>query len=101
MTVFSLTLKSFYISRNSFVNEFYYLKVSFISSFLSLETDEVRLPRVPNMATMGIRQLSTKVDRSRLLLVVVVELLMLTNMFFFNHFMFTNISAISTICLEY
>ena len=80
------------ISFYSFVAHFYYLKVSFISSFLSLRTDiEARLPRVPNIATRGFRQPSTKVERSMLLLVIVVELLMLSNMFFFNHFTFTKI----------
>ena len=52
-----------------------HLKVSFISKFLSLSTNtDARLPRVPNMATRGIRQPSTKVDSSRLLLESVLEL---------------------------
>ena len=99
VSVFSL--RPAYISIYSFVDHFYYLKVSFISSFLSLRTDiEARLPRVPNIATRGIRQPSTKVDRSMLLLVIVVELLMLSNMFFFNHFTFTMISAFSPLRLK-
>ena len=52
-----------------------HLKVSFISRFLSLNTEiDAMLPRVPNMATKGIRQPSTKVDSSRLLLEREVEL---------------------------
>ena len=53
----------------------FHLKVSFISRFLSLNTEiDAMLPRVPNMATKGIRQPSTKVDSSRLLLEREVEL---------------------------
>ena len=59
-----------------------HLKVSFISRFLSLNTEiDARLPRVPNMATRGIRQPSTKVDSSRLLLEREVELDMASHLF--------------------
>ena len=59
-----------------------HLKVSFISRFLSLNTEiDARLPRVPNMATKGIRQPSTKVDSSRLLLEREVELDMASHLF--------------------
>ena len=70
---------------NETIDEYYqlYLNVSFISSFLSLRTDiEVRLPRVPKIATRGIRNPSTMKDRSTLLLErMVVELFMINTVF--------------------